>query len=147
MIVVMKPIVIKDGITDFGKIWIKTSLLTMSVPWVHAASLLWMDTNVFCCQNLVSSSAIPGLPLAPDAQNQNTWFQLECLKWILKFHFKMPYMNLGKIWRLIQLCHCWVLWQGMTSAVKCLKSSVSVHLHVFASLKKHGVPLWLCGMK
>lgn len=32
MIVVLKPIVIKDGITDFGKIWIKTSLLTMSVP-------------------------------------------------------------------------------------------------------------------
>lgn len=32
MIVFLKPAVIREGITDSGKIWIKTSLLTMSVP-------------------------------------------------------------------------------------------------------------------
>lgn len=32
MIVFLKTIVIKEGITDFGKIWIKTSLLAMIVP-------------------------------------------------------------------------------------------------------------------
>lgn len=31
MIVFLKPVFIKEGITDFGKIWIRTSLVTMNV--------------------------------------------------------------------------------------------------------------------
>lgn len=39
-IVFLKPIVIKQGITDFGRIWVKTPLLALSVPQMHATALL-----------------------------------------------------------------------------------------------------------
>lgn len=75
----LKPIVIKEGITDFGRIGLKKPLLAMSVPQVHATSLLQKWTKACSEVRTVSSSAVPGLPLAPDAQIQNTPFSLECL--------------------------------------------------------------------
>jgi len=74
-IALLKPIVTKEGITDFRRIWIKKNLLAMSVPQVHATSLaIKVDKSMFRSQNSVSSSAVPGLPLALDAQSQNTVF-------------------------------------------------------------------------
>lgn len=54
-IALLKPFVVKEGITDFAKICIKKPQLALSVPQVHATSLLENRTKVFSEVRALSS--------------------------------------------------------------------------------------------